>query len=82
VAQNRLELLALIRGAFQWRENVTDRSEPKRKVRLIVDLTEEELVAIDDYRFATRCPSRAAAVRELLKIGMTSKRPTRPSSER
>jgi hypothetical protein len=53
--------------------NMTEGNEPKRKVRLDIDLTERELTAIDDFRFATRCPSRAAAVRELLKIGMTSK---------
>jgi Arc/MetJ-type ribon-helix-helix transcriptional regulator len=55
-----------------------DRNEPKRNVRLSVDLTEEDLMAIDDFRFASRFPSRAAAVRELLKIGMASgERPAR-----
>jgi hypothetical protein len=32
-------------------------------------LTPEELHALDDWRFGRRMPSRAAAVRELLKRG-------------
>ena len=38
-----------------------------RPDRLQIMLTEEELTAIDDWRFKRRMPSRAAAVRELLK---------------
>jgi len=33
-------------------------------------LTPEELRALDDWRFATRMPSRAAAIRELLRRGL------------
>ena len=33
-------------------------------------LDEEELKAIDDWRFAHRLPSRAAALRELLRRGL------------
>jgi hypothetical protein len=33
-------------------------------------LTPEELAALDDFRFKHRMPSRAAAVRELLKRGL------------
>ena len=33
-------------------------------------LGQEELTAVDDFRFQTRMPSRAAAVRELLKRGL------------
>jgi hypothetical protein len=33
-------------------------------------LTDWELKAVDDWRFAKRMPSRAAAVRELLKRGL------------
>jgi hypothetical protein len=33
-------------------------------------LNPEELRAIDDFRFRRRMPSRAAAVRELLKRGL------------
>jgi len=35
-------------------------------------LTPRELKALDDWRFQHRMPSRAAAVRELLKRGLTA----------
>jgi hypothetical protein len=41
-----------------------------RGERLQIMLTEEELKALDDWRFARRMPSRAAAVRELFKRGL------------
>ena len=41
-----------------------------RGERLQIMLTEEELSAVDDWRFKRRMPSRAAAVRELLKRGL------------
>jgi len=31
----------------------------------------QELAAVDDFRFKHRMPTRAAAVRELLKLGLT-----------
>ncbi|MGC1350259.1 MAG: hypothetical protein WA858_10825 [Xanthobacteraceae bacterium] len=40
--------------------------------RLQIMLTEEELGAIDDWRFGRRMPSRAAAIRELLKRGLAA----------
>ena len=43
-----------------------------RGERLQIMLTEEELQALDDWRFARRMPSRAAAVRELLKRGLAA----------
>ena len=45
-------------------------SELNRGERLQIMLTEEELRALDDWRFAQRMPSRAAAVRELLRRGL------------
>lgn len=33
-------------------------------------LTPQELRALDDWRFKSRMPSRAAAIRELLKRGL------------
>jgi hypothetical protein len=39
---------------------------------LQIMLTDEELAAIDDWRFARRMPTRAAAVRELLKRGLAA----------
>ena len=38
-----------------------------RVERLQIMLTEEELVVIDDWRFERQMPSRAAAVRGLLR---------------
>lgn len=35
-------------------------------------LSPEELALIDDFRFKHRMPTRAAAVRELLKLGLAS----------
>ena len=42
-----------------------------RGERLQVMLSPDELTAIDDFRFKHRMPTRAAAVRELLKLGLT-----------
>jgi hypothetical protein len=41
-----------------------------RGERLQVMLDDAELGAVDDFRFANRMPSRAAAVRELLRRGL------------
>jgi hypothetical protein len=41
-----------------------------RGERLQIMLTDAELVALDDWRFAKRMPSRASAIRELLKRGL------------
>ncbi len=43
-----------------------------RGERLQIMLDGEELVAVDDFRFKKRMPSRAAAVRELLKRGLAA----------
>lgn len=45
-------------------------NELTRGERLQIMLTPEELQALDDWRFKLRMPSRAAAVRELLKRGL------------
>ena len=47
-------------------------SELTRGERLQIMLTPEELKLVDDWRFAKRMPSRASAVRELLKRGLTA----------
>lgn len=44
----------------------------ERGERLQIMLTPEELRALEDWRFARRMPSRAAAVRELLKRGLAA----------
>jgi hypothetical protein len=41
-----------------------------RGERLQIMLSPEELRAVDDYRFRQRMPSRAAAVRELFRLGL------------
>ena len=43
-----------------------------RGERLQIMLTLEELAALDDFRFRQRMPSRAAAVRELFRLGLAS----------
>jgi hypothetical protein len=45
-------------------------AELGRPERLQIMLTEDELAALDDWRFAQRMPSRAAAIRELLRRGL------------
>jgi hypothetical protein len=44
--------------------------ERERPGRLQVVLSTEELAAIDEFRFENRLPSRAAAVRELMRRGL------------
>ncbi len=43
-----------------------------REKRLQIMLTDTELQMLDDWRFTCRMPSRAAAVRELLKRGLAA----------
>jgi hypothetical protein len=42
-----------------------------RGERLQIMLSPEELTVLDDFRFRHRMPTRAAAVRELLRLGLT-----------
>ena len=46
--------------------------ELTRPERLQIMLTDEELAAIDEWRFNRRLPTRAAAVRELLRRGLAA----------
>jgi len=46
---------------------VPDLSRPER---LQIMLSAEEVKALDDWRFGRRMPSRASAIRELLKRGL------------
>jgi len=43
-----------------------------RVQRLQIMLTASEQAAIDDWRYARQMPSRAAAIRELLKRGLAA----------
>jgi hypothetical protein len=45
---------------------------PIRGERLQIMLTRQEQVALDDFRFKLRMPSRAAAIRELLRRGLSA----------
>jgi hypothetical protein len=49
-----------------------DSKHTVREERLQVMLTPSEVKALDDFRFQTRMPSRAAAIRELLKRGLSA----------
>jgi hypothetical protein len=44
----------------------------ERDERLQIMLSPSELTVVDNFRFKTRMPSRAAAVRELLKRGLAA----------
>jgi hypothetical protein len=43
-----------------------------RDERLQIMLSPDELAAVDDFRFKKRMPSRAAAVREVLRRGLAA----------
>ena len=47
-------------------------TDTARGERLQIMLTQDELEALDNWRFSRRMPSRAAAVRELLKRGLAA----------
>ena len=60
-------------------------SDTGRPERLQVMLTADELRALDDWRFTRRMPSRAAAIRDLLRRGLAADgvalaEPGKPSS--
>lgn len=43
-----------------------------RPERLQIMLSAEELEALENWRYEKRMPSRAAAIRELLRLGLTA----------
>ena len=47
-------------------------NDQSRGERLQIMLKGEELTALDDFRFKRRMPTRAAAIRELLKRGLAA----------
>ena len=74
-------LLQLLSGCpIDWRcssgmgrpHQGTRMGELARGERLQIMLSDEELKAVDDWRFTARMPSRAAAIRELLKRGLAA----------
>jgi hypothetical protein len=57
-------------SAKSSRNGVHDSPNPRERLQIM--LTDDELAALDNWRFEKRMPSRAAAVRELLKRGRTA----------
>lgn len=61
-----ISFLGIERGRAVTEANLT------RGERLQIMLSPEELSAVDDFRFKQRMPSRAAAVRELFRLGLAA----------
>ncbi|MEP6482343.1 MAG: hypothetical protein ABJA94_10100 [Rhodoglobus sp.] len=53
-------------------EKTAKGNDLQRGERLQIMLEETELKAVDDFRYQNRMPSRAAAVRELLRRGLAA----------
>ncbi len=51
-------------------EKTAKANDLQRGERLQIMLDDAELKALDDFRYANRMPSRAAAIRELLRRGL------------
>lgn len=47
-------------------------TEVERDIRLQIMLSPDEMRALEDWRFSRRMPSRASAIRELLKRGLAA----------
>jgi len=45
---------------------------PEREIRLQIMIAPEELEAVENWRFRSRMPSRASAIRELLRRGLAA----------
>ena len=58
----------------RWGSRMTSDKQCHRSERLQVILPPAEIAAIEDFRYRARIPSRAAAVRELLRRGLASVR--------
>ncbi|MCC4239103.1 MULTISPECIES: hypothetical protein [Thalassospira] len=54
---------------------------PKRTEKLQIMLDDEELKVIDDWRFDHRMPTRAAAIRELIRRGLIAEDVEEPDTE-
>lgn len=50
-----------------------------RTERLQIMLDDKELEAIEEWRFEMRLPSRSAAIRELLRIGLGTREKAEPA---
>ena len=47
-------------------------AEIERDIRLQIMLSPEEMRTLEDWRFSRRMPSRASAIRELLRRGLAA----------
>ncbi len=56
-------------------------STSKRTEKLQIMLDDDELKCIDDWRFEHRMPTRAAAIRELIRRGLVSEDVEDPETE-
>jgi hypothetical protein len=45
-------------------------SPPERTERIHFNISTDEIAAIDEFRFQTRTPNRATAIRKLLRRGL------------
>ena len=56
--------------------------ENQKKIeRLQIDITSAELKAIGDFQLEASCPSRAAAVRELIRRGLAHRTSSKQGGE-
>ncbi|MDF1734291.1 MAG: hypothetical protein P1U37_03330 [Minwuia sp.] len=55
---------------------------PKRTEKLQLMLDDLEMEAIDDWRFRHRMPSRAAAIRELIRRGLAAVDVEEPTTDK
>ena len=61
----------MVVGAKRSDGHVNQNHREKRLVRQQVMLTDSEIDQLKDWQFENRVPSMAAAIRELLRIGLT-----------
>jgi metal-responsive CopG/Arc/MetJ family transcriptional regulator len=66
---SKMSIISLVRP-YSLMGDVMSRTED---YRLQVVISAAELKAVDTFRFEKRLPSRTAAVRELLRLGLTSR---------
>jgi hypothetical protein len=59
-------------GVSKSNGNGNGNGKPGRDERLQIMLSPPELEALDTFRFEHRMPSRAAAVRELFRLGLAA----------
>lgn len=61
---------------------MSDNAPLKRTEKLQLMLDDLEMEAIDDWRFRHRMPSRAAAIRELIRRGLETREFQEPETDK